>query len=211
MERNGAERCFHAVRYLQLRRRLPWAAGRAKPPVSDPVQLNVAAFIGFVTVNLWGTCYEGAYETVAAALKQDTESPFGPTRGRYRLELKFVKEYFPATDRHTPSDVALDRVAALLDELDADLVTVWPELAQWLGRLGLLLSLNQFSGADDDTLEREFFPVALDRYRADGALYALPVSTAPLMLYYHERHFRERGGAARGCELGLGRSGGERG
>ena len=169
------------------------ACGRAKPPLRESVQLNVAAYIGFATVRLWGTCYEGAYEGVLAALEQDTESPFGPTRGRYRLELKFVKEYFPATDRHTPSDVALDRVAALLDEMDADLVTVWPELAQWLGRRGLLLPLNQFSGADDDTLEREFFPVALDRYRADGALYALPVSAAPLMLYYHERHFRERG------------------
>ena len=167
--------------------------GRATPPVREPVQVNVAAYIGFVTIHLWGTCYEGAYEAVAAELERDTDSPYGPSRGRYRLALKFTKEYFPATDRHTPSDVALDRVAALLEDLDADLVTVWPELAQWLGQRGLLLPLNRLSGVDDTTLAREFFPVALDRYRKDGALYALPVSAAPQMLYYDERHFRERG------------------
>lgn len=168
--------------------------GRATPPVRDPVQLNVAAYIGFITIHLWGgTCYEGAYEAIAAELERDTESPYGPTRGSYRLALKFVKEYFPASDGHTPPDVALDRVAALLEELDADLVTVWPELAQWLGQRGLLLPLNQLSGADDASLQREFFPVALERYRADGALYALPVSAAPQMLYYHERHFRDQG------------------
>ncbi len=157
------------------------------------MQLNVAAYIGFITVYLGGTCYEGAYEAVAAELERDTESPYGPTRGRYHLALKFTKEYFPASDRHTPSDVALDRVAALLEDLDADLVTVWPELAQWLGQRGLLLPLNQLNGTDDSALEREFFPVALDRYRKDGALYALPVSAAPLMLNYHERLFRDRG------------------
>ncbi len=167
--------------------------GRAKPPVRVPVQLNVAAYIGFATIRLWGACDEGAYEGVLTALKRDTESPFGPTRGRYSLELKFLKEYFPESDRLTPADEALDRVAALLDDLDIDLVTVWPELAQWLGRRGLLLPLNQLRGVDGDSLEREYFPVALDRYRADGGLYALPVSAAPLMLNYHEGLFRDQG------------------
>ncbi len=168
--------------------------GRAKPPVSAPTQLNVAAFIGFATVEIRGLgCHERVYQDVVDALERDTESPYGATRGRYSLDLKFIDELFPGANWKTPPDVALDTVAALLDELDADLVTVWPELAQWLGRRGLLLPLDQFSGADKETLEREFFPVALDRYRADGALYALPVSAAPLMLYYHARHFRERG------------------
>ena len=172
---------------------LALGCGRAEPPVRDPVQLNVAAYVGFITIHLWATCYEGAYEAIAAELERDTESPYGPARGRYRLALKFIKEYFPDADRHTPPDVALDRVAGLLEELDADLVTVWPELAQWLGQRGLLLPLNQLDSADDESLEREFFPVALDRYRQDGALYALPVSAAPQMLYYHERHFRDHG------------------
>lgn len=56
-----------------------------------------------------------------------------------------------------------------------------------------MLPLNQFSGADDESLEREYFPVALDRYRADGSLYALPVSAAPMMLNYHTGHFQRRG------------------
>ena len=172
---------------------LAMGCGRAKPPVSTPVQLNVAAYIGFATVRRWGACDAGAYEGVVGTLKRDTESPFGPTRSGYRLELKFLKEYFPDSDIHTPSDVALDRVAALLDDLDVDLVTVWPELAQWLGQRGLLLPLNRLRGFDGGALEREFFPVALDRFRAEGGLYALPVSAAPLMLNYHERHFRDQG------------------
>ena len=114
-------------------------------------------------------------------------------RGRYELKLKYIEELFPGADWETPADEALDTVAALLDELDADLVTVWPELAQWLGRRGLLMPLDQFGGADKETLEREYFPVALDRYRADGTLYALPVSVSPLMLYYHAGHFRRQG------------------
>ena len=168
--------------------------GRAAPPVLEPVQLNVAAYIGFVTVELQGVrCYEGAYQDVIAALERDTESPFGPTRGRYELTLKYIEQLFPGAEWETPADEALDTVAALLDELDADLVTVWPELAQWLGRRGLLMPLDQFGGADKETLEREYFPVALDRYRADGALYALPVSVSPLMLYYHAGHFLRQG------------------
>lgn len=168
--------------------------GRATPPVSNPVQLNVAAYLGLVTMELRRAgCYEGAYQDVMAELEQDPDNPFGPKRGRYRLELRYSDEFFPGTTWETQPDDALDAVVGFLEELEADLVTVWPELAQWLGHRGLLLPLNQFSGAEDESLEREFFPVALDRYRADGALYALPVSVAPQMVRYHTRHFRERG------------------
>ena len=72
-------------------------------------------------------------------------------------------------------------------------MTVWPDLAQWLGRRGLLLPLDRFSGTDAASLEREYFPVALDRYRADGALYALPVSAVPQMVLYHSGHVRRQG------------------
>ena len=168
--------------------------GRAKPPVTAPVQLNMAAYLGFMTVPIRGMgCYEKAYEDVAAALDRDTENEFGPTRGRYRLTMKFVEDYFPNASWDSEPDDTFDTIAALLDELDADLVTVWPELAQWLGRRGLLVPLNQFNGADDESLEQVFFPIALDRYRADGALYALPVSVSPLLLYYHAGHFRRQG------------------
>lgn len=168
--------------------------GRATPPVSQPVQLNVAAFLGLVTMELRGMgCYEGAYQEVMAALAQDPDNPFGPERGRYRLTLRTSDDFFPGTTWDSPADEALDAIAAFLDELEADLVTVWPELAQWLGRRGLLLPLDRFSGSDAASLEREFFPVALDRYRADGALYALPVSAVPQMVLYHSGHVRQQG------------------
>lgn len=168
--------------------------GRATPPVQEAVHLNVAAYIGLVTMELRGMgCYEGAYQDVMEELEQDPDNPFGPIRGRYRLELRYSDEFFPGATWETPPDEALDAVAVFLEELEADLVTVWPALAQWLGHRGLLLPLNQFSGADDESLAQEYFPVALNRYRVDGALYALPVSAAPQMLYYHARHFRERG------------------
>ena len=171
---------------------LAMSCGRAKPPVSQPVQLNVAAYLGLVTMDMRRMgCYEAAYEDVVAALEQDPDNPFGPNRGRYRLAMRYSDEFFPGTTWESPADDALDAVAAFLEELEADLVTVWPELAQWLGRRGLLLPLNQFSGGE--SLEREFFPVALDRYHADGTLYALPVSAAPLMVYYHTGHFRRQG------------------
>lgn len=170
------------------------SCGRATPPVREPAHLNVAAYLGLVTMELRGMgCYRGAYQDVMEELEQEPDNPFGPNRGRYRLELRYSDEFFPGATWETPPDEALDAVAAFLEELEADLVTVWPELAQWLGRRGLLLPLNQFSGADDESLEREYFPVALDRYRADGMLYALPVSVAPLMLYYHTGHFRRQG------------------
>ncbi len=133
------------------------------------------------------------YEKAVAVLEEDNGNPYGPTRGGYRLALRFIEDFFPDANWKTPPDKVLKKVTAVLDGLEADLVTVWPELAQWLGRRGLLLPLNRFIGTDRETLNREFFPVALDRYWADGALYALPVSAAPLMLYYDVEHFRAQG------------------
>lgn len=94
--------------------------GRAKQPVSEPVQLNVAAFLGLVTMELRRMgCYEGAYQDVMAALEQDPDNPFGPNRGRYRLELRYSDEFFPETTWETPPDNALDAIAGFLEELEA--------------------------------------------------------------------------------------------
>ena len=65
-------------------------------------------------------------------------------------------------------------------------MTVWPHEARWWGENGLLLPLDRFSGAGESELNQEFFPTVLNQYRRDGALYALPVDAAPLMLYYDQ-------------------------
>ena len=171
--------------------------GSLVSPLSAPqeTELNVAAYTRFITLL---TLHDPGspqqqYEKAVAALEEDKENPYGPTRGGYRLALRFIEQFFPDADWTTPTDKALVKVSAVLDGLDADLVTVWPELAQWLGRHGLLLPLNRFSGADEETLNQQFFPVTLDRFRVDGALFALPVSAAPQMLYYDAERFRAQG------------------
>ena len=163
------------------------------PSVPQETQLNVATYEKFMTLDALMGCPEKAYRDALAALGQDTENPYGPARSGYRLELRQVEEFFPRTSWATAPDTALDTVAALLEELDADLVTVWPELAQWLGDRGLLLPLDQFGNTKNSALEQEFYPVTLDPYRLDGSLYALPVSTLPLMVFYHSPHFWAHG------------------
>lgn len=169
---------------------------RLSPPSAPQVtEINVAAYTRFITLL---TLHEPGsppqrYAKAAAALAADKQDPYGPTRGGYRLGLRLVEDFFPETYQNTPPKDVIRNVTAVLDGLDAHLVTVWPELAQWLGRNGLLLPLNQFSGADEEMLNRQFFPVTLDRFRVDNALYALPVSAAPLMLYYDAEHLQAQG------------------
>ena len=88
---------------------------------------------------------------------------------------------------------AIEAAAGILEILEADLVTVWPEEARWWGRNGLLLPLDRFSGAEEADLTQEFYPSVLNQYRIDGVQYALPVGAMPLMLYYDAEHFAERG------------------
>ena len=149
-------------------------------------------FITLLTLHDPGSPPE-RYKKAAAALAADMQNPYGPTRGGYRLDLRLVEDFFPETNQNTPPKDVIRNVTAVLEGLDAHLVTVWPELAKWLGRNGLLLPLNRFSGADEEALNRQFFPVALDQFRVDGALYALPVSAAPLMLYYDGEHLQAQG------------------
>ena len=56
-----------------------------------------------------------------------------------------------------------------------------------------MLPLDRFSGAGESELNQEFFPTVLNQYRRDGALYALPVDAAPLMLYYDQEFFANQG------------------
>ena len=71
------------------------------------------------------------------------------------------------------------RSAAMLEDLEADLVTVGSYGAQALGERGVLLPLDRFSGTDGPDIEQEYYPNVLSQFRANGALYALPVGGAP--------------------------------
>jgi len=144
---------------------------------------------------------EGKYIRAVAVLEADRENRFGPTRGGYSLALRFFDELRPlpleppktAKEAKEAEEEALKAAAGLLEDLEADLVTVLPHDANWLGREGLLLPLDRFSGPEEAALNREFFPSVVSAFRRDGALYALPIAARPLMLHYDEHYFAAQG------------------
>ena len=172
----------------------------AEPPLDAPsvlqaVALNVAVpTSGFYRDPLlMMEKPEDTYRRSLTTLEADGENPYGPTRGGYSLALRFHGGLYPRNEGPKTTEEArasaLDTVEALL----ADLVILDSHDAMWLGPEGLLLPLDRFSGPAGAELEREFFPSVLDRFRRDGALYALPIGALPLMLYYDEDHFRLHG------------------
>jgi ABC-type glycerol-3-phosphate transport system substrate-binding protein len=72
-------------------------------------------------------------------------------------------------------------------------VTVASYDAQALGERGVLLPLDRFSGTDGPDIEQEYYPNVLSQFRANGALYALPVGVRPQVLYYDAAQFRREG------------------
>ena len=180
------------------------------PSAPQDSEIKVAAFTRSVNLNLpYGEDSElldaeDRYERALTALEEDENNAYGPKRGGYSLALRFVESFYPPREVSdegpmTEEEIEADRAARLisvaetLDLLDADLVTVWPEEARWWGENGLLLPLDRFNGAGESELNREFFPTVLNQYRRDGALYALPVDAAPLMLFYDEKFFANQG------------------
>ena len=121
-------------------------------------------------------------------LAEDSDSAFGPTRGRYSLTLQYFERYAgPYSDRHAEEYLKPEHLAAWLEEVNADLVSLWPEEARSLGQQGILLPLDQFG--EGSGLSGEFYSSVLDPYRANGTLYALPVGAKPLMLYFDADYF----------------------
>ena len=176
------------------------------PSAPQDAEIKVAAFTRSIYLSMpYGNYVPGddnevRYERALAALEEDEDNAYGPKRGGYSLALRFVEDFAPQIEQSKTVEEAeasrearLDAVAETLDSLDADLVTVWPHEARWWGENGLLLPLDRFSGAGESELNQEFFPTVLNQYRRDGALYALPVDAAPLMLFYDPRHFTNQG------------------
>lgn len=112
----------------------------------------------------------------------EEENPYGPKRGKYTLTLQH-KERFQG----------LDEFVEWLQEVDADLVTVWPVDARELAKRGVLLPLDQVGGEDEARLSQEFYSVVLDQYRESGALYALPIGAHPVMVRYDPDYFAAMG------------------
>ena len=127
-------------------------------------------------------------------LADDDESPFGPTRGRYSLALQYVERYAGSySDPNEDEFRKPEHLAAWLDVVEVDLVTVWPDEALALGERGVLLPLDRFGGADGSDFEQDFYSPLLDPFRENGALYALPVGARPRMLYYDADYFAQMG------------------
>ena len=159
-------------------------------------------------------------KSIVGKLNEDIESPFGPTRGRYLLTLNYVERYawgyggqnatleqeHHSEEEHDHNPTAEqgstleqehfttpEQLAAWLEEVDSDLVTLWPEEARALGQAGTLLPLYRFGGAEGSDFAREFFPHLLDPFRENGMLFALPVGANPLMLYFDADYFAQQG------------------
>ena len=183
-----------------------------RSPLSSPstlrdAEINVAAYTGFASlsaatgVGALDDSPEGKYQRAAAALAEDSDSPYGPARGGYALALRFFEDNYSIMEEPPKSRedleaaraAALEAAAGILDRLEADLVTVWPEEARWWSRNGLLLPLDRFTGAESAEFSREFYPSVLNQYQVDGVQYALPVDAAPLMLFYDEEYLASRG------------------
>ncbi len=178
------------------------------PPSAPQVaEINVAAYTsyGYLSQPFAGDVFrsspEEKYQRAVTALEKDKESPYGPARGGYQLALRFFEDNYSIMEEPPKSQeeveaaqaAALEAAAGILENLEADLVTVWPEEARWWGRSGLLLPLDRFTGPESTEFNQEFYPSVLNQYQVDGAQYALPVGAAPLMLYYDVEHFAEQG------------------
>lgn len=111
-------------------------------------------------------------------LNKDEENPNGPKRGGYVLTRQEVGE-----------DLYGDELIAVLKEMEADLVNVDTLNVDELAERGVLLPLNGFRGADEATLNQEYYPSVLDQFRVRESLYALPLNAMPLMMHYDEALF----------------------
>ncbi len=115
-------------------------------------------------------------------LNKDEENPNGPKRGGYTLSRQEVGE------NYNPEDL-ID----ILQVMEADLVNVDTFNVDELAERGVLLPLDGFFGADETTLNQEYYHSVLDQFRIGGSLYALPLNARPLMMHYDEALFAAEG------------------
>ena len=115
-------------------------------------------------------------------LNKDEENPNGPMRGGYVLSRQEVEGYPSA-----------DELIDILKEMEADLVNVDTLDVDELADRGVLLPLDGFGGADETSLNQEFYASVLDQFRIGDSLFALPLNARPLMMEYDEALFGTEG------------------
>ena len=123
---------------------------------------------------------------IVAALEEDRENPNGPARGRYTLTARIIEGL------EQPS-MNLDEIAEWISGLDADLLGVDSRMARGLGERGVILPLDRFIANDEPMFSQEFYIYALDQFREDGSLYALPMNVDPQLLHYDADYFAAQG------------------
>lgn len=140
------------------------------------------------------TTFRQQLQRVERSLAEDTESPIGPTRGRYSLTLEYFETYAGSySDPESVHFLSPKHLAEWLKEVGADLITLWRDEVRALEKHGVLMPLDQFGGVNGENFEREFFTPVLKPYRESGTLYALPLNAFPMMLYYDADYFAQVG------------------
>ncbi|MDE2816009.1 MAG: extracellular solute-binding protein [Chloroflexota bacterium] len=129
-------------------------------------------------------------QEIVVALEEDGENPNGPARGSYTLTAR-IPEYPEEFSEST--SFSFDELAEWLGGLEADLFSVDSWTARILGERGVILPLDRFIANDEPKFSQEFYPYALDQFREDGKLYALPINVDPQLLHYDAAYFAEQG------------------
>ena len=123
--------------------------------------------------------HETFFQRAVTELAEDEDNPLGPKRARYTLNMRYQVELLDQDD-----------LVSWIEANEIDLLTVDQWSAIGLGEDGVILPLDQFTGADGPALTQSFYPVVLEQYRR-GALYGLPLDALPMMLNYYPAYFKE--------------------
>ena len=160
------------------------------PSLLKAVELTWGSFgfSGLLVPDLGGRDPEARLQEFVVALEEDTVDPNSPAKGRYTLNARFIR-----SEDIDPQPQDIDDVLAWFGDLEVDLLSVSPFLAQMLGERGIIEPLDPLIAADEPGLVEAFYPYLLDHLRSDEGLFGLPVNAMPLMLHYDPAYFAEAG------------------
>ncbi|MDE2815960.1 MAG: extracellular solute-binding protein [Chloroflexota bacterium] len=155
----------------------PFRSTIPAPSVPKAVELYWAVSLYSSVFDPPGLSPREKYQQAVAAIAADREKSLGSSGTDSRITLHYVER-----------QPRLAEFGAWLEGAEVDLVTVSPERARAAGDNGELLPLDRFLGSNDPAIEATFFPSVLEQFRTN-ALYALPVSARPLVVYYAADYF----------------------
>ena len=166
----------------------PFGSSSSLPSLPQPTALtwHTMPFVHFRRVGQNMQMPRDVLPQIVAALEEDTENPNGPARGRYTLTGH-------ALEYPEPHPRSIEEFAEWIGGIETDILVLDTWMARGLGEQGVLLPLDRFIAADEPALTESSYPYVLEQCRANGELYALPVSAEPLMLHYDARYFAQQG------------------